>query len=246
MPAVAGAKEHQRRVEEPGAPERQGAGPRSDHGVREQAQGSRYGAHMGTLSRSGTRSNLEPMREEQIRAATVGELRVHGGPIELVDYDPAWPSGFAREARRIAVALGERALGIEHVGSTSVPGLAAKPIIDILLVVADSAHEESYVPALEAAGYVLRIREPDWYEHRMFKSPESDVQVHVLTKGCPEIERMLAFRDRLRGNRDDRELYGRTKRELAGRDWRYVQNCADAKGALIEEIISRGRPSAGA
>ncbi len=183
-------------------------------------------------------------REEEIRTATVGELRVHGGPIELVDHDPAWPERFADEARRIAAALGERALGIEHVGSTSVPGLAAKPIIDILLVVADSADEESYVPPLEAAGYVLRIREPDWYEHRMFKTPRADVQIHVFSEGCPEIERMVAFRDRLRTSPEDRDLYGRTKRELARRRWKYVQNYADAKGEVIREILARDGPPA--
>src|SRR6266542_609945 len=92
----------------------------------------------------------EPLTEGQIRAATVGELQVHGGPIELADYDPAWPALLARGAARIRAALGERALRIEHTGSTSVPGLAAKPIIDMLLVMADSADEGTYVPDLEA------------------------------------------------------------------------------------------------
>jgi GrpB-like predicted nucleotidyltransferase (UPF0157 family) len=186
----------------------------------------------------------EPLTEEEIRAATVGELRVHSGPIELVDFDPAWPEGFARETRRIATALGGRALRIEHLGSTAVPGLAAKPIIDILLVVADPAEEQSYLPPLEAAGYVLRVREPAWYEHRMLKDADSNVQVHVLPEGCPEIERMLLFRDRLRSNQADRELYERTKRELARREWKYVQNYADAKGDVIEEVIARARAEA--
>jgi GrpB-like predicted nucleotidyltransferase (UPF0157 family) len=172
----------------------------------------------------------QSMSEEQIRAATVGEPRMHGGPIELVEYDPAWRELFARDARQIAAAPGSRALGIEHVGSTAVPGLTAKPIIDILLVVADSAREEAYARALEAAGYALRIREPDWYEHRMFRSPDANVQIHVLSEVCPEIGRMLLFRDRLRSNQADRELYERTKAELAAKEWRYVQNYADAKG----------------
>ncbi len=90
-------------------------------------------------------------------------------PSSSTEYDPAWPCLFEREAQRIRGALGERALMVEHVGSTSVPGLAAKPIIDILLVVADSADEASYVPDLEAVGYVLRIREPEWHQHRVFK-----------------------------------------------------------------------------
>jgi GrpB-like predicted nucleotidyltransferase (UPF0157 family) len=176
--------------------------------------------------------------DEQIRAATVGEPQEHAGPIELAGYDPAWPGLFAREARRIRATLGDRAFRIEHVGSTAVPGLAAKPIIDILVVVGDSADEDTYAPALEAAGYVLRIREPDWYEHRMFKGPDTNVNLHVLSTGCPEIDRILLFRDRLRTNDADRALYERAKRELARKTWKYVQNYADAKGATIEGIIA--------
>src|ERR1700737_4141802 len=116
----------------------------------------------------------EPSTEEQIRAAHVGGVAPLVGPILIVDYDPEWPRLFEREAERIQAALGERVLLIEHVGSTSVPGLAAKPRIDVLLVVEDSADEPAYVPALEAAAYVLRIREPDWYEHRVFKGPDMD------------------------------------------------------------------------
>jgi GrpB-like predicted nucleotidyltransferase (UPF0157 family) len=179
------------------------------------------------------------MREQEIEAATIGELRPLSEPIELVDYDEGWPQLFRREAERIRAALGERALQIEHTGSTSVPGLAAKPIIDIVLVVADSSDEGSYVPALEAAGYVLRIREPDWYEHRVLKGTDTTVNMHVFSEGCPEIDRMLLFRDWLRDNTADRELYERTKRELAQRNWKYVQNYADAKTAVVDEIIVR-------
>ena len=178
-------------------------------------------------------------REAELRAVTVGELRTVSGPIELVGYDPAWPGLFAREAERIRTALGERAVIVEHTGSTSVPGLAAKPIIDITLAVPNSADEQAYAPALEAAGYVLRIREPDWYEHRVFKGPDTNVNLHVFSDGCPEIDRMLRFRDWLRANAADRELYERTKRELAAKEWRYVQDYADAKTAVVEEIIAR-------
>lgn len=187
------------------------------------------------------RAPNEPMTDEQIIAATVGERRIHGGPVHLAEYDPAWPEGFAPHEERIAAALGERALQIEHVGSTSVPGLAAKPIVDILLVVANSGDEATYLFAMEAAGYELRVREPDWNEHRMFVNAERAAQVHVLTRGDAEIERYLIFRDRLRTNPADRELYERTKRELARRKWKYVQNYVDAKGPVVEEIIARGR-----
>ena len=186
------------------------------------------------------------MTEEQIRAVHVEEPAPLVGPIHIVDYDPRWPRLFQREAKRIQAALGDRVLSIEHVGSTSVPGLAAKPRIDVLLVVADSADEAAYVPALEAAGYVLRIREPDWYEHRVFKGPDMDINLHVFSPGCPEIDRMLLFRDRLRSNASDRRLYERTKRELARRDWKYTQNYADAKTAVVEEILTRARRDGGA
>jgi GrpB-like predicted nucleotidyltransferase (UPF0157 family) len=161
--------------------------------------------------------------------------------ILIVDYDPHWPKLFVREANRIRSVLGSRVLRIEHAGSTSVPGLAAKPIIDLLLAVANSAKEDAYAPALDAAGYVLQIREPDWYEHRMFKGPDTEINLHVFSSGCPEIDRMLMFRDWLRSNAADRDLYARTKLALAQKEWRYVQNYADAKTVIIDEILARVR-----
>jgi GrpB-like predicted nucleotidyltransferase (UPF0157 family) len=187
-------------------------------------------------------SDKTPMTEEQIRAATIGELRTHSAPIVLVDYDADWPRLYEREARRIRAVLGDRALLIEHTGSTSVPGLPAKPVIDIVLVVADSADEAAYVPQLEAAGYVLRIREPEFDEHRMFKGrPGTQVHVHVFSQGCAEVDRMVSFRDWLRRHRSDRELYARTKLDLAGKEWKFVQNYADAKTGVVEEILARAR-----
>ena len=170
---------------------------------------------------------------------TIGERPRHDGPIVLVDYDDAWPLRFEREAKRIRAALGVRALLVEHAGSTAVPGLAAKPIIDVVLAVPDSSDEDAYVPALEAEGYALRIREPEWYEHRVLKKADPSVNLHVFSAGCEEIDRMLAFRDHLRTNEADRELYERTKRELASRHWAYVQDYADAKSEVVEEIITR-------
>lgn len=177
--------------------------------------------------------------ERQIRMATVGEPARLDGPVTLAEYDPAWPDLFEREAGRIRTALGDRVLRVEHVGSTAVPGLAAKPIVDVLLVVADPAAEDAYVLPLEDAGYILRIREPDWYEHRLFKGPDTDVNLHVLPEGCPESDRMLAFRDRLRSDPGDRQRYERAKRDLAGRTWRFVQDYADAKSEVVEDILSR-------
>ena len=180
------------------------------------------------------------LSEERIRAVHVGGVAPRlGGRVVLVEYDPAWPGLYEREAARIRAVLGGVVVGLAHVGSTSVPGLAAKPIVDVVLEVADSADEASYVPALEAAGYVLRIREPEWCEHRMFKGPDTDVNVHVFSAGEPEVGRMVAFRDRLRVSAADRVLYERTKRELAGRDWVYVQQYAEEKAGVVADILGR-------
>jgi GrpB-like predicted nucleotidyltransferase (UPF0157 family) len=185
------------------------------------------------------RANAQPMTDEQIRAAVVGELREHDAPVTLAEYDLRWPELFAREEARICAALGDRVMLLEHIGSTSVAGLAAKPVIDMILVVADSGDEAEYLPALEAAGYTLRIREPDWHQHRLFNGPDTAVGLHVFSRGSPEIPRHLAFRGRLRSDPADRELYERTKRELAARRWKYVQNYADAKSTVIDKIMAR-------
>lgn len=179
--------------------------------------------------------------EDELRAVTVGPLQPLTGKVVVVDYDPDWPRQFATEAARIRAALGVRVLLLEHAGSTSVPGLAAKPIIDIVLVVRDSSDEAAYVPPLEAVGYVLRVREPDWYQHRVLKRVDPAVNLHVFSPGCPETERMLLMRDWLRTHEDDRDLYERTKRELAQRDWKYTQNYADAKTTVVEEILAHAR-----
>lgn len=181
----------------------------------------------------------QPATDAEITAATVGEPARIDGRIELSEPDPAWPDLFLREEARIRAILGDRAILVEHVGSTSVPGLVAKPRIDIVMAVADSADESGYVSDLEAAGYALRIREPDWHQHRVLKGPDTDVNLHVFTVGSPEIDRMVAFRDHLRGNPADLNLYSDTKRELANQTWKYVQNYADAKTAVVEDIMSR-------
>jgi len=159
--------------------------------------------------------------------------------VVLVEYDPSWPQRFELEQQRIEGALGGRALSVEHIGSTSVLGLVAKPIIDICVVVEDSSDEASYVPDLEAAGYELRVRESDWHEHRMLRTVARDVHVHVFTLGSSEINRHLALRDWLRANDADRELYASTKRSLAQQDWPTMQHYADAKTAIIEVILAR-------
>jgi GrpB-like predicted nucleotidyltransferase (UPF0157 family) len=179
------------------------------------------------------------MRDEAFFAAHVVPAERLDRPIRLAEYDPAWPTRYEREATRIRGALGGRVLLLEHVGSTSVPGLAAKPIIDILLVVADPADEASYVPALEEAGYVLHLREPEWFEHRMFRGGDTELNLHVLPPRCSEVDRFVGFRDRLRTIPEDRVLYERRKRELAARVWAYGQDYADAKNDVVDEICAR-------
>ena len=183
----------------------------------------------------------EQTSEEYLSAVTIGEREPHRARIELAEYDTEWPKLYRREEEKIRGALEERALLVEHAGSTSVPGLAAKPVIDVVLEVADTTDEAAYVPALVAAGYVLRIREPDWFEHRLLKGVDPAVNLHVFPAGCPEVERMLRFRDHLRADDADRELYLRTKRELAAQTWEHVQHYADAKSEVVEQILGRAR-----
>jgi GrpB-like predicted nucleotidyltransferase (UPF0157 family) len=183
------------------------------------------------------------MEEDELRAVTIGELKPYATKVVVTEYDPRWPEWFATNKSKIEAALGQIALSVEHTGSTSVPGLPAKPIIDVLLQVPDSAAEPTYVPALEAAGYTLRIREPEWLEHRCFhvRGGSHDVNLHVFSPryAAEEIHRILAFRDWLRTHSDDRDRYAAVKRELSTRDWRYVQDYADAKTPVVEEILAK-------
>ena len=134
--------------------------------------------------------------------------------------------------------MGAVATEVEHVGSTSVPGLPAKPIIDINLIVVDSADEPAYVPALEALGYVLHIREPGWHEHRLLRLDDPAVNLHVFTTGSAEHARMITFRDRLRTDPAAFELYLSTKQRLAAQHWEHVQDYADEKSGVVERILS--------
>ncbi len=158
--------------------------------------------------------------------------------IELVEYDPLWPGRYEEEEARISRSLGGRVRLLAHVGSTSVPGLAAKPIIDIVLCVEDSADEAGYAPALEGLGYYIRVREPEWFEHRVFRGPAEDVNLHVFTEGASEVDRMIRFRDRLRSDAADRMRYEMRKKILASREWGSVQDYADAKSEIVEQLLA--------
>lgn len=159
--------------------------------------------------------------------------------IEVVPSDAAWPRLFAAEEAKIRAALGAAALLVEHVGSTAVAGLAAKPVIDIQLAVRDSADEVAYRAALEHAGYRLVVREPEWFEHRLFKGAAPETNLHVFSSGCAELDRCRLFRDWLRVAPQDVALYASTKQELAKRQWAHVQEYANAKQDVIAAIMAR-------
>lgn len=135
--------------------------------------------------------------------------------VHVEEPDERWSGWFDDLAARVREALGWRVLGLQHIGSTSVPGLAAKPVIDIDLVVADAADEAAYVPALEAHGFELRVREPWWFEHRVLRHTGPRCHLHVFGPDAPEPVKHRIFRDWLRGNPDERDLYARAKREAA-------------------------------
>jgi GrpB-like predicted nucleotidyltransferase (UPF0157 family) len=195
-----------------------------------------------------TRNPVKEHKAHRETIATMGDDRIntefaiprvpHHATIHLVEYNPVWPGQFAALATRIRQAL-KTPVAVEHVGSTAVPGLAAKPVIDILLIVHDPADESEYVPALQREGFELRLREPGWYEHRLLKSAKPDANLHVFPPDCPEARRLLLFRDRLRTRPHERQEYENRKRALADREWEYVQDYADAKSDLVEEILIR-------
>lgn len=158
--------------------------------------------------------------------------------VQLVDHDPAWAARYAARAAELRTALGPRAILIEHVGSTAVPGLVAKPVVDIVVAVADPDDEPAYLADLQALGYDLRVREPG---HRCLRigEPDEPVNLHVWHPNDAEVARHLLFRDRLRADQADRELYAATKRGLADREWPDMNYYAEAKSPVIDEILSR-------
>ena len=169
-----------------------------------------------------------------------------GGPekrdIVIETHDPAWAVRFAQVRASLREALGPTARRIEHFGSTAVPGLAAKGIIDVMLTVDDADDEAGYGPALEAHGFQIRVRQPG---HRMYRPPSEDVHVHVCTEGSDGASERLLFRDWLRHDAADRRLYEATKRELARQDWDATNDYSAAKDAVVGEILARAQAWAG-
>lgn len=148
---------------------------------------------------------------------TTGSERPVTDLVEVSPYREEWAAAFEAWWTRLAAALGHTAVRIEHVGSTAVPGLEAKPVIDIQVSVDDVDDEARYVPAIEGLGVSLRLREPG---HRYFRPAGGlprNVQIHVCEAGGEWERDHLLFRDYLRADPEAREAYARLKRELAER-----------------------------
>lgn len=161
----------------------------------------------------------------------------------IVEPDPSWPECFARAKARITSALGDTAVSVNHVGSTSVPGLPAKAVIDVDLTVQDIDDEAAYVPALEKVGFHFLLREPAWHGHRFFVDYEpTPTNLHVWGRNSPEAERHRIFTDHLKRNKDDRDLYERVKREASKasiQNGEGVGNYTDRKNDAISQILQR-------
>ena len=177
----------------------------------------------------------KPLTDDALEKVLVGGLQP--GRVTLIDYDPTWPAAYARHHSRIEWALCDRIRLIEHIGSTAVPGLAAKPVIDVLVAVDDPEDEVSYLDDLVRSGYEVRVREPG---HRCLRFTEGEAaNVHCYAHDSVEIRRYLGLRDRLRAHADERAWYEATKRELAQREWKDVNYYAEAKGPVIRAILAR-------
>jgi len=188
------------------------------------------------------RTDAPVTRHEHPRRPDVTSLELVGGPeplrVRLSEHDPRWTQDYLAHRDTILRALAGTDVEVEHIGSTSVPGLAAKPIVDVVVVVPDITEEEDYLDQLLAAGYQLRVREPG---HRLVRTPRRDVHVHVYGRGDVAVSDYLLLRDHLRSDDADRELYGRVKRELMTRRWEDSNDYAAAKDDVIGAIKDRAR-----
>jgi GrpB-like predicted nucleotidyltransferase (UPF0157 family) len=186
------------------------------------------------------------VEESKPRRRDVVDVELIGGVekrrLELVDYDGRWPGIFRDHQDRIRSALAGVVSAVEHIGSTSVPGLAAKPIIDVVVTVPDITAEEDYLDPLIVAGYELRVREPG---HRMVRTPARDAHVHILQRGNPDVDEYRLLRDHLRADADDRALYERTKRALLAEDRDDMNAYAEAKTEVILAIKGRAQTQGG-
>lgn len=176
------------------------------------------------------------------RRPDVTAVEIVGGPealtVGLSEHDAGWAPAYLEHRRRILAALPALDVDVEHIGSTAVPGLAAKPIVDVVVAVPDITAEEDYLDGLLAAGYELRVREPG---HRLVRTPARDAHVHVYGRGDAAVEEYLLLRDHLRSDAADRALYEGVKRDLMSRAWDDMNAYSDAKGDVILAVKARAR-----
>ena len=168
--------------------------------------------------------------------------------MEIVEPNPTWPQTFAMLKALIVDALGPTALVVEHTGSTSVPGLPAKDVIDIDLTVPDPTDEVAYVAPLEAAGFHFLLREPAWHQHRFFCRYEPAANLHVFGPDAVEPVRHRIFRDWLLSHPDDKELYAETKREAMTESSQSGENMmqyTERKNAVVRGILQKAFRSLG-
>ncbi len=179
--------------------------------------------------------NFSRLQGNPVETGLIGGIEKRA--IEIVPYRSDWPLQFKSHAQRIKNALLGTALIIEHIGSTSVEGLAAKPIIDIVVGVSDASDEDRYLPHMQSIGYQLRVREPAFAEHRMFRNAQRDVHIHFYAADADEIDRYLLFRNVLRADPKWRDKYAALKHDLSKRDWEDMNEYANAKTAFINGLI---------
>jgi GrpB-like predicted nucleotidyltransferase (UPF0157 family) len=162
-----------------------------------------------------------------------------GTPIVVVDYDPAWPGLFAALGHDLREALGDAAERIDHIGSTSVPGLAAKPVLDVQISVVSLHPMEPFADPLRQLGYVFRPDNPD-RRKRYFREPpgRARTHIHVRRAGSFSAEFALLFRDYLRTHPADAGEYADLKRRIAG-DAETRGDYTEAKGPFVWELIRR-------
>jgi GrpB-like predicted nucleotidyltransferase (UPF0157 family) len=186
------------------------------------------------VRRDGSHHPTDPYLDRWLDQAIIGERQP--GPVRLVEYDAHWPAQFERIRERLVHALRATATTVEHIGSTAIPGMVAKPIVDVLVTVNDVEDEPRYLPAIVGLGYALRVREDG---HRMFRPASRDAHVHVCAEGSRKQRDYLLLGDWLRRSAEDRGAYGRLKWKLATEDWPDVNYYAQAKSPLISQILER-------
>lgn len=162
--------------------------------------------------------------------------------VEVVPHDPRWRQAFQAEAKRVAAALGENAVAIHHVGSTAIPGIYAKPVIDLLVEVRDVTEADGRSPAMESLGYQV-MGEFGIPGRRYFRKDDQEGtrthHIHAFQAGSGEVERHLAFRDYLIAHPEDAQRYSELKRKLASEHPQSMDAYMDGKDGFIKEMERR-------